>query len=130
MLCQYNTGAFLFKLKAGTNNALGVNIMKAEKLYQELKDLAEKLGIEVSVQSFRTTGVKARSGFCRVRNQDRCILDKNARLPDKIDALIECISRFPHEAVYVVPAVREVLRRSTQTHASAAPMIPDEPSDE
>jgi hypothetical protein len=86
--------------------------MKAEHLYQELRELAEKLEIEVSEQNFRNSGIKVKSGFCKVKNKNLCLIDKHLRIHEKIDILAECLSEFPHESVYVLPAVREMLERS------------------
>ena len=92
--------------------------MKPEKLYQELKDLAEKIGIQVSEHNFRiTTGIRVKSGFCKVKDQDCCIIDKHLRLNKKMEALAECIheksmvSRESIETIYLVPAVREYMER-------------------
>jgi hypothetical protein len=83
--------------------------LKPDKLYQELKDLAEKLDIVVSEQNFRNTGIHVNSGHCKVKQKDHCIINKHLKLNKKIEVLGECISRFPHESVYAVPAVREFL---------------------
>ncbi len=83
--------------------------MKSEQLYRELKDLAEKLGLQVYEQNFRPTGIHVRSGHCLVKGKDHCIIDKHIKLAYKIEVLAECISMMPHESVYVVPAVREFL---------------------
>ncbi len=83
--------------------------MKPDKLYQELKDLAEKLGIAVSEQNFRNVGIHVNSGHCKVKDKDHCIINKHLKLDKKIEVLGECISLFPHESVYTVPAVREFL---------------------
>lgn len=85
--------------------------MKPEQLYQELKDLAEKLGITVSEHNFKNAGVRVQSGLCKIRNKDYCIIDKHLQLSRKVDALAECLGRLPHESVFVRPAVREVLER-------------------
>ena len=85
--------------------------MKPEKIYQELIMLAEKLGIAVSEQNFRQTGVKAQSGLCKVKGQMRLILDKHKSFHDKNEILIESFSKMPHENVYVIPAVRELLNK-------------------
>jgi hypothetical protein len=65
--------------------------MKPEYLYQELKDLAEKMAVTVSEQNLRTAGIKVKSGLCTVKGAD-------AQL-----------ASMPSENVYVVPAVRELL---------------------
>ncbi len=85
--------------------------MKPQALFQELKDLAERLGVTVSEQNFRNTGIRVKSGYCRVKNQDYCIIDKHLNITKKMDILGECISGFQHESIYVIPAVREYLNR-------------------
>ncbi len=92
--------------------------MKPEKLYQELKDLAEKIGIQVSEHNFRiTTGIRVKSGFCKVKDQDCCIIDKHLKLNKKMEVLAECIneksqaSQESIESIYLVPAVREYMEK-------------------
>ena len=83
--------------------------MKPDKLFQELKDLAEKLGVVVSEQNFRNTGIHVNSGYCKVKDKDHCIINKHLKTKQKIEVLGECLSLFPHDAVYMMPAVREFL---------------------
>lgn len=85
--------------------------MKPEKMYQELKLLAEKLGLQVSEQNFRKTGVHVNSGICKVKDQDHCLIDKHLKLKQKVEVLAECIVELPIESVYVVPAVRDYLEQ-------------------
>jgi hypothetical protein len=85
--------------------------MTPEQIYQELKALADKLQVTVTEKSFRNIGIAVSSGFCIVKNENRCILDKRLKLPRKVEVLAECLAGMPHEDVYVVPAVRELLER-------------------
>jgi hypothetical protein len=85
--------------------------MKPEKIYQELKILAEKLGLQVSEQNFRKTGIHVNSGMCKVKGEDHCLIDKHLKLKQKVEVLAECIVLLPHESVYVVPAVRDYLEQ-------------------
>lgn len=96
-------------------------IVKPQLLYEELKQLAERLGVTVSEQNFRTTGIRVRSGFCRVKNKDHCIIDKHLKISKKLDVLGECISRFDHETVYVLPAVREFLDQFKRVDGISGP---------
>jgi hypothetical protein len=98
--------------------------MKPQQRLQALKELAEKFGITVSEQNFRVSGVPVKSGLCRVKEQDMFILDKHLSVHRKIDALADCLSRFPHESFYVVPAVREIL---VSRASAAADPDPSEP---
>lgn len=83
--------------------------MNQHQIYEELKLLAEKLGISVSEQNFRATGVQAKSGLCKVRSHMMFIMDKHHSLQKKNELLIDCLKALPHENIYVVPAVRELL---------------------
>jgi hypothetical protein len=85
--------------------------MKPEKMYQELKLLAEKLGLRVSEQNFRKAGIHVNSGICKVKNQDHCLIDKHLKLKQKVEILAECIAELPHESIYVVPALRDYLEQ-------------------
>ena len=85
--------------------------MKPEQIYQELKELAEKLNIHVSEENFRQTRIKAQSGLCQVKGQKRFIMDKHKSIHEKIELLVDCLSKMPHEEMYIVPAVRELLRK-------------------
>ena len=83
--------------------------MKPEQIYQELKDLAEKLTVTVSEQNLRTAGIKVKSGLCRVKGKDLFIMDKHKSIQNKIKALAVQLAGMAHEDVFVVPAIREVL---------------------
>ena len=85
--------------------------MKPEQTYQDLKELAEKLGVGVSEQNFRSTGIKAKSGLCKVKGKNIIFIDKKLSLQDKIEILASCLSKLPHEDVFMIPALREFLAR-------------------
>ena len=85
--------------------------MKPEQIYQELKDLAEKLDIQVSEQNLRTAGIAVRSGMCKVKGKKMFIMDKHKSIRKKINILAAHLAQIPHENVFVVPAIRELLER-------------------
>ena len=87
--------------------------MKPEQLYQHLKELAERFDITVSEANFRNAGIRVRSGFCKVRGKKRFIMNKHAKVAEKIDTLASFLSTLPHDHLYIIPAVREVLDRSS-----------------
>jgi len=86
--------------------------MKPEQIYHELIALAEKFDITVSEQNFKSTRIKTKSGFCIVKGQKRFIMDKHLKIHSKIDALAAYLNQLPHEDVFIVPAIREVLNRA------------------
>jgi len=85
--------------------------MKIDKIYEELKDLADKLGIMVSEQNLRKTGIHVGSGLCKVKGKLLYIMDKHENVREKAVLLASCLNQMPHEEVYVIPAVREFLNQ-------------------
>jgi len=85
--------------------------MKPEQLYQGLKDLADRLDIIVSEQKLSTESLKVKSGLCKIRGQLVMILDKQLSVYKKSAILAACLSDMPHDAIFVIPAVREFLAR-------------------
>jgi hypothetical protein len=114
--------------------------VKPEKLYHELKDLAEKIGMQVSEQNFRiTTGIRVKSGFCIVKDQECCLIDKHLKLNKKVEVLAECIhekltaSSESLETIFLVPAVREYMERfkpvaKPEVASEISESSPDDPS--
>jgi len=85
--------------------------MKPEQIYQELKDLAEKLAVTVSEQNLRTAGIKVKSGLCTVKGRQMFIMDKHKSIHKKIKILSAEVANFPHEDIYLIPAIREMLNK-------------------
>ena len=94
--------------------------MDVNQLYQELKDLADKLQIRVSEHNFRSTGVKARSGLCKVKGEWIYVMDKHKSIRKKTNLLARCLSGMSHEEFYVVPEVRELLKKSAKVPGDVA----------
>jgi hypothetical protein len=86
--------------------------MSPEQMYQQLVELAEKLQIQVSEKNLRQAGLRVRSGLCKVHDEWIYVMDKKTRLSKKISLLAECLGRYPLDAFYLVPAVREVIDRN------------------
>jgi hypothetical protein len=94
--------------------------MKPEQIYEELKDLAEKLEVSVSEQNLRTTGIKVKSGLCKVKGQNLFIMDKHKSIHKKIDILASQLAEFPHEDLYVMPTIRELLEQKGRQNLKTA----------
>lgn len=92
--------------------------MKAEQLYQHLKELAEKMNITVSEQSLRHPGIRVKSGLCRVKDRQIFIMDKSLPTHKKNRILASCLSKIPHEEIYILPAVRKILDQCSDGWAS------------
>jgi hypothetical protein len=85
--------------------------MKPDQLYQELKDLAERMQITVSEQNLKISGIKIQSGLCSVKGQNLFIMDKHKSVHKKIRILAAQLATIPHEDLYIIPTVRELLEK-------------------
>ena len=83
--------------------------MSPESIYDNLKEIAGKLEIEVVEHRLVATGVKAKSGLCKVKEKKIFIMDKNLPTKNKIAILGDCLSKFSLDEIYIAPAVRKIL---------------------
>jgi len=92
-------------------------IMKPEQIYEELKNLAEKLEITVLEQSLKTAaGIRVRSGLCTVKGKQMYIMNSRHSFHKKNRLLAACLCEIPHEHIFIVPAVREYLEKVPKVH--------------
>jgi hypothetical protein len=89
--------------------------MKPDQLYQELKDLAERLHITVTEQNLRSSGIKVQSGLCTVKGKQMFIMDKHKSVHKKIRILAAQLATMPLEHLYIIPAVRELLNKAPES---------------
>ncbi len=86
--------------------------MKYDELYKLLKELSEKLGITLHEKNIRIPGLNVRSGLCRIEGSWHFIMDKHLKTKEKAETLAHAISEFPHDDMYIVPALREFLEKN------------------
>ena len=93
-----------------------------EALLDELKQLAERLGVKVREEVLlREVGYRVRSGSCRVRETRVILLDRALPTQAQIDILVDELSGQPLDEVFVSPALRRLLERATVGEAGEAP---------
>ena len=85
--------------------------MQSDKILSELKGLAEKIGIKVTEQVLKSPGIHVRSGLCKVRGEDRFILDKKLNMTSKIDLLADCLCMQDTNGVFLIPQIRDLLAK-------------------
>jgi hypothetical protein len=95
---------------------------RALLLLQRLKDLVERVGVTVREERLvREVGYHVRSGACRLHGQDVLLLDSGAALSDRVEALLDFLSRTDLDGVYVEPELRRlVLGRDGEDEAKSA----------
>ncbi|MFO8049978.1 MAG: hypothetical protein R6U29_13175 [Desulfosudaceae bacterium] len=85
--------------------------MKPDQLYHMIKTTAEKIGITVKEHNLRNRGIPVSSGLCRIGQERFFIMDKRLPVREKVDILAECLANQPLDDIYVMPAVRERLKK-------------------
>jgi hypothetical protein len=101
--------------------------MKPDQIYESLLELAEKLEIEVSEQNFKPSGIRVTSGLCRVKGRWVYLMDKHKPVKSKIKLLASELARHPHEEIYLVPVLRDLLAKNKPeaVEKGTAKRIPD-----
>lgn len=94
----------------------------ASLLLQRLKDLVERVGVTVREERLvREVGYHVRSGACRLHGQDVLLLDTQASLAERIEALRDFLAQRDLGDVYVEPELRRmVLGRDADDGAQPA----------
>ena len=83
---------------------------KGTALLQELKTLAGQLGIRVREEKLlREVGYQVRGGSCRVRGQDTVFLDRDLPLSERVELLLDELSRRELDKESLSPSLRRVL---------------------
>lgn len=83
--------------------------MKNEEIYHNLKEISEKVGIEVTEKNLQIPGLRAKSGLCTVEGKKMFIMDKRKTIKEKVDILGDCICQLEIDEIYIIPKMREIL---------------------
>lgn len=79
-------------------------------LLQDLKGVAKQLGIQVREEKLlREVGYQVRGGSCRVHGQDIVFLDRDWSLSDRVEVLVDELSRRQIAQEQVPPHLRRLL---------------------
>jgi hypothetical protein len=84
---------------------------QSETVYMDLKDLAERLSITVFEKNLKQVGTRIESGLCIVKGKHLFIMDKHKAIREKIEILATHLAGFPHDDIYMMPALRKILEK-------------------
>ncbi|MFH1673104.1 MAG: hypothetical protein ABIF87_06735 [Pseudomonadota bacterium] len=85
--------------------------MEPERIYSELRSVAEKLGVVVSERNLKTTNPPTKSGICKTGGRYIVVIDKTEPFDGRIELLAACLNRMNLDNVYLTPAIRNILER-------------------
>ncbi len=80
-------------------------------LLEQLKEVGGRIGIEVREEKLvREVGYSVHSGHCRVNGQEVILLDRNAGISERTDALLESLATCDLSEIYLEPDLRRLIR--------------------
>ena len=80
--------------------------MKLKLIYNELRELLEKLGYKLVIDtgSFNT-------GYCLVEDEKMIVINKNKPYENRIKILSEILSKIDTDNIYIKPKIRELINQ-------------------
>jgi len=79
-------------------------------LLDQLKEVASGIGADVREERLvREVGYSVRSGPCRLNGQEIVLLDTNAELSDRIDAMLDYLAGRDLDQLYIEPELRDLI---------------------
>lgn len=82
--------------------------MNSEYILQNLEKIAEILDIKIQYDEFKKDDFKTKSSLCTVKGDNIIIIDKSLKIKDKIEIIIQELSQYDLENVYMPPKIREL----------------------
>ncbi len=78
--------------------------MTSEELFEELKALANEIGLKVRFETGNFEG-----GYCLLREQNLLVINRRTTIPRKIRTLSMGLNEFGLDSVSMPPALREAI---------------------
>lgn len=86
-------------------------------LLDQLKEIGSKVGLEVREERLiREVGYSVHSGRCVVKGQEVILLDRNAGISERTDALIQSLSGCDLTDIYLEPGIRRLIQSEHVEH--------------
>ena len=99
--------------KNGGGRKKSVSSKKQDAALNELKGFAEGLGVRVREEKLlREVGYRVRGGVCRVHEEEIVFLDRNRPINERIDVLVDELSRRQAEFSTLSSAVQNFFSQS------------------
>lgn len=86
--------------------------MQSGQVLEYLKELAERLGVEIIYQKLGEEEFSVKGGLCKINGTFKIFVDRSKSLDDQITILAQGLSTFDTEEVYLFPHIRDVLEKA------------------
>lgn len=81
-------------------------------LFNQLEELAGKLGIEIRYGNIGVEDSRRMGGLCRVKGKYYLIMHSRLTIKEKIGIISKTLKGFDTGDVYVIPVIRELLDKA------------------
>ena len=85
--------------------------MKPDKIFQEMEDIAEILGVNIILEKGNFKG-----GYCLLEKEKIIVLNRLNPVEQRIRALAQAFSRWDTSEIYMKPAIREIIESENLQH--------------
>ena len=85
--------------------------MRESLVLQHLEEIVEKLNIRICYENLRRESPLIKSGVCNLKGEYRIIIDKNLRLSEKIEVILNALKDFEIDNIYIHPYIRRLIER-------------------
>ena len=76
---------------------------------EDLKNVAEKLAIEIKIVNLNDQEFQIQSGHCKINGKDLILLDKNSSSQEQSEVILHTLKKFDLESIYVASWIREFI---------------------
>ena len=76
---------------------------------EDLKNVAEKLAIEIEIANLSDQEFQIQSGYCKINGKDLILLDKNSSLQEQSEVILQTLKKFDLENIFVASWIREFI---------------------
>ncbi len=90
---------------------------------EELQNIAEALEIAVQYERIQTIHPR-RGGLCRIKGQYRLYVEKKTGLSERVAILLDTLSLFDLEGIFISPKLRELLEEKQKENTEKGRTLP------
>ncbi|MEA3357970.1 MAG: hypothetical protein U9R17_00930 [Thermodesulfobacteriota bacterium] len=86
--------------------------MEPWNVLENLKDLADKLNVEIIYENMGWDELPITGGLCKVKGKYKVFVDQSQSIEKQIEILAKAFAFFNTEDVYMLPVVRQILEKA------------------
>ena len=86
--------------------------MEPWNVLENLKDLADKLNVEIIYENMGWDELSITGGLCKVKGKYKVYVDQSQSVEKQIEILVKALAAFNINGIYMLPFIREILEKA------------------